>query len=271
MIIEGAFVRRLLPIGLGILFFAILAQPGRSLAAGEARPFAFLYVSVAGDAHYAQSKSYTGLVLRDRKPPIDGAKAAIRDARIIGRAAGVKFTLEQVELETADDAADAVAGILAETAAKVVLLDLPLAPFRAVVRRFPNKDDVIFFNIRHRDDTLRQKTCEPSLFHALPSHRMLTDALAQYLKSRGWTRILVLAREVQEDQHLADRFTASAKKFGLTIADRRAFVLGNDPRERDKNNIALLTGGARYDAVFLGHGRCGRCTDVAPVRRPRSG
>ncbi len=268
MIIEGVLVRRLLLIGLGILFFAILAQPGRSLAAGEARPFAFLYVSVAGDAHYAQSKGYTGLVLRDRKPPIEGAKAAIREARIIGRAAGVKFTLEHVQLETAENAADRIAGHLAESTAKVVLLDLPLAPFRDVARRFADKDDVIFFNIRHRDDVLRQSECAASLFHALPSNRMLTDALAQYLKSRGWRRILVLAREAQEDQMLADRFTASANKFGLTIADRRAFVLGNDPRERDKNNIALLTGGARYDAVFLadGEGEFGRYVPYATFR-----
>ena len=118
----------------------------------------------------------------------------------------------------------------------LVLLDLPLAPFRAVARRFSNKDDVIFFNIRHRDDMLRQTECAASLFHSLPSNRMLTDALAQYLKSRGWTRILVLARETEDDQNLADRFTTSAKKFGLTIADRRAFVLGNDPRERQEQH-----------------------------------
>ena len=268
MIIEGTLSRRLLPIGLGILFFAVLAKPEKPLAASEAKPFAFLYVSLAGDAHYAQTKSYTGLVLRDRKPPIDGAQAAIRESRIIGRSIGMTFTLEHVELQTIDDAADAVAERLTETAAKVVLLDLPLAPFQAVVERFSDSDNVIFFNIRHRDDGLREKPCTASLFHALPSNRMLGDALAQYLKSRGWTRVLVLARETPDDQDLADRFVASAKKFGLTVADRRAFVLGNDPRQRDKNNIALLTGGARYDAVFLadGEGEFGRYVPYATFR-----
>jgi ABC transporter substrate binding protein (PQQ-dependent alcohol dehydrogenase system) len=238
------------------------------LAAGEAKPFTFLYVSLAGDADYAESKSYTGLILRDREPPIDGAQAAIRESRIIGRSIGVKFSLEHVEIESVDDAVEAVVRQTTGTAVKAVLLDLPLAPFRAVVERFSKADDVIFFNIRHRDDTFRQAECAASLFHALPSHRMLTDALAQYLKSRGWTRVLVLARETQEDQNLADRFTVSARKFGLTLADRRAFVLGNDPRERDKNNIALLTGGARYDAVFLadGEGEFGRYVPYATFR-----
>jgi len=268
MIIEGAVLRRLLPAGLGILFFAVLAQPDRALAAGEAKPFAFLYVSLAGDADYAQSKGYTGLVLRDRKPPIDGAASAIRESRIIGRSAGVKFTLEHVELATAEDAADQVASHIAKTAAKAVLLDLPLAPFRAVAGRFSDSNNVIFFNIRHRDDVLRQSECAASLFHVLPSNRMLTDALAQYLKSRGWKRVLVLAREAEDDQNLADRFTASANKFGLTIADRRAFVPGNDPRERDKNNVTLLTGGARYDVIFLadGEGEFGRYVPYATFR-----
>ena len=268
MIIEGAVLRRLLPAGLAILLLAMPARPDRVLAAGEAKPFAFLYVSLAGDADYAQSKGYTGLVLRDRKPPIDGAASAIRESRIIGRSAGVKFTLEHVELATAEDAADQVASHIAKTAAKAVLLDLPLAPFRAVAGRFSDSNNVIFFNIRHRDDVLRQSECAASLFHVLPSNRMLTDALAQYLKSRGWKRVLVLAREAEDDQNLADRFTASANKFGLTIADRRAFVPGNDPRERDKNNVTLLTGGARYDVIFLAdsEGEFGRYVPYATFR-----
>jgi ABC transporter substrate binding protein (PQQ-dependent alcohol dehydrogenase system) len=268
MTIEGRLFHRLLPVGLAVLVLVMLAQAGKSLAASDAKPFTFLYVSIADDPHYAKSKSYTGLVLRDRKPPIDGAQAAIRESRIIGRSIGVKFSLEHVEIESAEKAVDEVARLITGTAVKAILLDLPLAPFQAVVERFSDNDDVVFFNIRHRDDSLRQTNCAPSLFHALPSHRMLTDALAQYLKSRGWTRVLVLAREAEEDQNLADRFTASAKKFGLTVADRRAFVLGNDPRERDKNNIALLTGNARYDAIFLAdaEGEFGRYVPYATFR-----
>ncbi|HSG95969.1 MAG TPA: ABC transporter substrate-binding protein [Afifellaceae bacterium] len=268
MIINGAALRRVSRVGLAVLLLAVSALPDRSLAAAEPKAFAFLYVSLADDAHYAQSKGYTGLVLRDRQPPVAGAEAAIRESRIIGRSIGVKFALEHLELETAENAAEKVERLIADTAAKAVLLDLPLAPFRKVVERLADETDVLVFNIRHRDDALREQACAASLFHALPSNRMLTDALAQYLKSRGWTRVLVLARETADDQDLADRFVTSAKKFGLAIADRRAFVLGNDPRQRDKNNIALLTGGARYDAVFLadGEGEFGRYVPYATFR-----
>jgi ABC transporter substrate binding protein (PQQ-dependent alcohol dehydrogenase system) len=80
---------------------------------------------------------------------------------------------------------------------------------------------------------------------------MLADALAQYLKKRNWQRVLVLAGEPARDAVIADTFAASARKFGLDIVDRRAFVLSNDPRLREQNNTLLLTGGAAYDVVFL--------------------
>ena len=251
-------------IRLAVAMGTAIAGPAVPLA-GEAQSFVFLYVSLENDAYYAPRKGYTGLVLRDRKPPIEGAETAIADSRIIGRSLGVNFQLVTAQLDTADNAAEEIARRVAQAGAGAVLLDLPLAPFKAVVERFARSETVILFNIRHGDDALRQETCAPSLYHALPSDRMLSDALAQYLKSRGWERVLVLAREQPEDQALADRFLASANKFGLSIAGRRSFVLSNDPRERDKNNIALLTGGARYDVVYLadGEGEFGRYVPYA--------
>ena len=43
----------------------------------------------------------------------------------------------------------------------------------------------------------------------------------------------------------------SAKRFGARIVAKRPFVLGSDPRERDQNNLALLTAGPAYDVVFV--------------------
>lgn len=44
---------------------------------------------------------------------------------------------------------------------------------------------------------------------------------------------------------------ASAHKFGLKVVDTRRYILSNDPREREQNNLRLLTGDAGYDAVFI--------------------
>ena len=48
--------------------------------------FAFAYLQRAGDPHYDRHRAYTGLTLRDRYPPVGGARVALRDSRVIGRA-----------------------------------------------------------------------------------------------------------------------------------------------------------------------------------------
>ena len=79
---------------------------------------------------------------------------------------------------------------------------------------------------------------------------MLMDGLAQFLRFKRWTDILVLEGGGPADKRLSLAFRNSAKKYGLKVSERRDFVLGNDPRNRDRNNIALLTAGS-YDVVFL--------------------
>ena len=111
--------------------------------------------------------------------------------------------------------------------------------------------DVLLFNISARDDVLRQEQCQSHLLHVIPSHAMTTDALAQYLISKKWREALVLTGPRTEDEQLTAAFGRSANRFGMEIVERRPFVLSNDPREREKNNVALLTAGADYDVVFV--------------------
>ena len=63
--------------------------------------------------------------------------------------------------------------------------------------------------------------------------------------------MLLLEGPEAADRASSAAFQAAARKFRLDIVDIRAFVLGNDPRERDRHNIGLLTAATEYDAVFL--------------------
>ena len=47
------------------------------------------YISRADDPYYEPHRGYTGLQLIDRHPALDGAKLAIRDSQITGRALGM--------------------------------------------------------------------------------------------------------------------------------------------------------------------------------------
>ncbi len=225
-----------------------LVGPTDSMAATK-EVFAFGYLQRAEDPAYAEHRAYTGLVLRDRKPPLDGAKTALRESRVLGRSIGVKFALQERTLTAADEVVAAIEALVRE-GTTVILLDLPLAEVKQAAVAYADQD-VLLFNIRHGADELRGPDCSPVLFHTLPSHAMLMDGLAQFLAKRNWTDVLVLEGEDEADLTVSTAFQASARKFNLNIVDVRPFVLSNDPRVRDQTNIALLTGEADYDVVFL--------------------
>ena len=236
-------ITRLLP-ALAVVLAAFGAAPA---AAQEV--FAFAYLQREGDPAYVPHRAYTGLVLKDRRPPIDGARAALRESRVIGRAIGAWFELVERTLGAGDDAVAAIEG-LAARGTRVFLLDLPLEEVTRAGAALADRD-LLLFNIRHRANALRGQACSPVLFHTIPSEAMLMDALAQYLFKKTWTEVLLLEGEAEADKALSAAFQEAARKFRIEIVDVRPFVLGNDPRMRDQTNIPLLTGGADYDVIFL--------------------
>ena len=229
-----------------VLVSALLTGPS---AAQDRKTFSFVYLSRTDDPVYEPHRAYTGLQLRDRHRPVDGARTALKESRILGRALGLKFALIEESLSAEEPALGRIRKLMDE-GSSVFILDLPLAEMQEVAAALVG-EAVILFNVRHGDDTLRGSGCSPVLFHTLPSDAMRMDALAQFLFKKNWRQVLILQGEQEADVTLSEAFQASARKFGLTIADVRDFVLSNDPRERDRNNIALLTAGAGYDAVFL--------------------
>ena len=162
----------------------------------------------------------------------------------------MKFELIERVLEAGENAADIIEGLARDNGAGVFVLDLPADDVRATAAALKGTDKILF-NVRHHDDALRGAACSAVLFHTLPSRSMLTDAMAQYLRQKGWTEVLVLEGEAEPDKSLSTAFQGSARKLGLTIAETRPFVLTNDPRLRDQSNVQLLTGDADYDVIFL--------------------
>ncbi len=68
---------------------------------------------------------------------------------------------------------------------------------------------------------------------------------------KKWRKVLLLEGPETGDTAFAAAFTRSAKRFGINIDAVRDFVPGNDPRERDQNNIALMTSGSDAELVFI--------------------
>lgn len=225
-----------------LALFLLVASP--AVAQDVAR---VVYLGIEGDLYYEPQPLYTGLSLRDRRRPVEGIRLGFRDTRVMGRALGVTFELDEV-LVPSDELSEALRDAQASQPL-AILLDLP-PDSMSLVLSAAEPDDV-FINIRDRSDYWRGASCAMVLLHTLPSYAMLSDALAQHLRARGWTDVLLLHGQTDADTEQAEAARRSAAKFGLKIADDRAFELTNDPRRRDQSNIVLLTGGVRHDVVWL--------------------
>jgi len=224
---------------------AVLAWLTSAAAAGTAR---VVYIGIEGEPYYEPRAVYTGLSLEDRKRPLDGARLAFRGTRVLERALGVRFELEERLLADASLVPETVRAAL-DAHALAVLLDLPEDAMRSAVAA--GAGEGLLFNIRHVADRWRGPDCAAAMVHTMPSQSMLTDALAQHLRFHGWTRVLLLAGGSREDREETEAVLGSAEKFGLQIVAQREFALTNDPRRRDLSNIALLTGPPDHDVIWL--------------------
>lgn len=240
--------------GAGVLVLVLLAAllgaaPAPAPQAAERARFAIGYLEIDGDPRYEAPRGYAGIAVRPRPRPFAGAELALRDSRVLGRALQLDFALERAAAPDAAALAERL-DALAASGVRFVLVDGDSATLTALATHARDRD-LLLFNVSEPDDALRGAACAANLFHTLPSRSMLSDALVQYLVSRRWREILVLRGPGPADALTAAAFAASARKFGAEVVATRDFVLSNDPRERDLNNVTLLTQGVDYDVVFV--------------------
>ncbi len=234
----------------GFLALLVILPPGEVLAKKKERtPFTFTYLSRADDPYYETRRAYTGLTLREKKRPIDGVQAGLREARVLGRRLGLSFELVSIELEEGERAADMIREVNAGGHA-IFILDLPLEEMKEAASAAED-EPALLFDVRHHDTDLRRRFCPDNLFYMLPSRAMVADAMAQFLREKGWRDVLMLTGPEAADARDAEAFKHAAEKFGLAIVAERDFILSNDPRHRDRNNIALMTGEPDHDVIYL--------------------
>jgi ABC transporter substrate binding protein (PQQ-dependent alcohol dehydrogenase system) len=179
-------------------------------------------------------------------PLSEGLEVALEEAKFELEAAGTEVALSIAP--AASIAAARAAAVAAEKAGAAVLLtDLPADWTLAVA----DAVKLPVLNLGDASDRLRQQDCRARLFHLIPSERMRSDALAQTLVSRKWSKLLVLVGGSPQDALRAATVQASIKRYGLQVVATKPFKLSADPRERDLANPLLLTAGNSYDAVWV--------------------
>ena len=243
---------RIIPLKLGIILLFLSSI--NSLCANEKEDFNIGYYDLEKDIRYDEwgvhpvdIRSKTNQLY---KRPLAGAKLGLKDIKPFQRMAKVKFKLMDMRIKNIDTAADEILNHIHKNNIKIVLLDFPASELINIVSKISDLN-IAVINISSKNNELRSFNCNKNLFHTIPSERMLTDSLAQYLSDKKWRKVLILTGPLEIDKAKSVSFIESAKQFGLKIVDNKSFLLGNDPRARDQNDLDFLTGSAKYDAVYI--------------------
>lgn len=218
-------------------------------ASDQIRPLRIGYVELLEDARYDEETAYARIQLRPLGRPFVGAEVAVGEAKFLESVLKVRFELVRRQ---GADVADLLAAVEAWIAEGVgfVIADLPAAELLDLSARLRDRP-VLLFNATAPESDLRGANCRANVAHTLPSHDMQADAMAQYLVAKQWDDILVLQGPLAGDALLTEAIVAAARKYGSRIVDVRPFVLSTDPRQREQNNVVLMTAGADHDVVYV--------------------
>ena len=235
---------------------------------GEMQLLRVGYVQIEDDIRYAREFVYARIPAVPRFRPLLGAQLALNEANEVGRFLGIEYELIVHSGTDVEEVAGWIRQARDEQGVHFFVLDLGTEDIKALTEATRN-DGVALINATDPDDSLRGEFCAPHLLHTAPSYAMVLDALTQYLVFQSWVRILVLQGPMPEDAKMVAALERSARRNGLTLVDIRPFVISNDPRERELNNVRLMTAGTRdYDVVFIADtdGEFGRYVPFQTVR-----
>ncbi len=168
-----------------------------------------------------------------------GAKMAIEENNAGGRFLGDYYSLDPAEVASPEEALEAAEKLL-DSGHNYIVVDASAETLLKLADWGKDKD-VLFFNVRAADVSLRQEDCRANVMHVVPDRFMLADALAQYLVTKQWTNWLLVHGSTEADLAYADAVKRAASRFGANIVDTREY--------KD------LSGGRRDDIGVIPPGR----------------
>ena len=253
----------------GLVAVSVVMAPGPADAQdADIVPLKIGYLDIEDDIRYIRAFVYARIPAVPRFRPQPGAQLGIADAQSTGRFLSLDFELVPFRGADENELIAELFRMRDDEGIHFFLVDGETHVIKALTDA-THDAGILLFNVNNSDDALRSENCASHLMHTAPSYNMLMDALTQYLVFQDWTRLLVLKGPLEDDAAMVTALERSAKRNGASIVDIRDFVLSNDPREREQNNIRLMTSGRRdYDVVFIADtdGEFGRYVPYQSVR-----
>jgi ABC transporter substrate binding protein (PQQ-dependent alcohol dehydrogenase system) len=178
---------------------------------------------------------------------IAGAKMGIEENNAGGRFTGHHYSLDVSTVSSAEKAVEALEKFLA-SGHNYIVVDAS-ADTLLELSDWAKGKDILLFNIRATDVSLRQENCRANVLHIVPDRYMLADALAQYLVTMKWTNWLLVHGSTPGDLAYVDAIKRAAGRFGATIVDTREY---KDTSGGRRDDVGAVPPGkqASLDAAF---------------------
>jgi ABC transporter substrate binding protein (PQQ-dependent alcohol dehydrogenase system) len=238
----------------GLLTLALLAGVSRSFGAPvPLRSFAIVYLR---EAYPGPGIMPSLLETHPADLGLAGAQEALYEINTTGRFIGWHFKLSVVTLPAGANVATQARDLLARGPG-VIVADLRADDLLALAD-MPSARNALILDTRTEDDRLRQQECRANVFHILPSQSMRTDALAQFLLEKRWTRWFLIQGPAPQDAVYAADVRRSAARYGARIVAAKTYDYNPGSRRSDtgyqqiQTQMPLATEvSANYDVIFV--------------------
>lgn len=244
----------------GVLTLALLAGVSNfftaaTAATGSAAPrtFPIVYLREA----YAEPGIMPSLLeTQPADEGLAGAEDGTAEINTTGRFLGWNFKLYVETLPAGADVA-AQARRLFTRGPAIIVADLHADDLLKLADA-PAVQGSLILDMRTTEDSLRQQDCRANIFHILPNQAMRTDALAQFLVEKRWSRWFLLQGPTQQDAVYAADVRRSAGRYGARIVAVKSYDYDPGSRRSDtgyqqiQSQMPLATQvGSDYDVLFV--------------------
>lgn len=180
---------------------------------------------------------------------INGAELAINDNNTTGQFMNQNYGLIKIVVPLKGNILQAFSQqISADT--PFVLVNLPAAQINKLAD-LPQAQQKLIFDVASLDDSLRNEQCRSNVVHLLPNRAMRTDALAQFMLKKRWTKWFLVTGTAPEDTLYAQAIKRAAKKFGIKIVAEKLWIHTFDARRSEQADIPVFTQDIDYDVLIV--------------------
>ena len=178
-----------------------------------------------------------------------GVQLAIEDNLTTGRFLGHDYKVKMIQVSLSENLQEEFLKLI-NSGYIYFIVDLNTEEIKRLSNLNESKN-ILLFNVRSKENTLRNDFCNDNLFHIPPSHNILADALTQFLVKKRWNKWLLVIGPAQGDKAYSEAIKKSAKKFNIKVKEERVWNFSSDLRRSAQKEVPIFTKGVNYDVLVV--------------------